>query len=335
MRMTRWFEFLRWAILMAAMAWTPSSMAQEARNRAEPPSPGSLSDSSSDSVRELREQVRELQAAVAGMRSDWQRARAETEQLRRELDEVRAGTGPRNVVLTDAVAKSKTDSDAGEQSSRDSLRGVLQNSAPEDQEQDQKKGEHAASLEEEYQLLSGKVDDQYQTKVESASKYRLRLSGIVLMNLVSNQGWVDNIDIPTFAGPRPPGDSGGSFERPCDSRRSGSRRSGRAWLVPRSGRTCNSIWRAGSRRFRTGSTPDCCGCELAPCGWTGQTPRLWSGRTRFSSHRTRRHRLLRWRFPHSLPRGTCGAGFRRYGWNTGWFWGKDRACCFKEEFWIR
>ena len=211
MRMTRWFEFLRCAILMAAMAWTASGMAQEARNRAEPSSPGALSDSSSDSVRELREQVRELQAAVAGMRSDWQRARAETEQLRRELDEVRAGTGTRNAVLTDAVAKSETDSEAGERSSRHSLEDALQNSAQEDQEQDQKKGEHAASLEEEYQLLSGKVDDQYQTKVESASKYRLRLSGIVLMNLVSNQGWVDNIDIPTLAGPKPPGDSGGSF----------------------------------------------------------------------------------------------------------------------------
>ena len=95
------------------------------------------------------------------------------------------------------------------------------------QEEDQKKGEHAASLEEEYQLLSGKVDDQYQTKVESASKYRLRLSGIVLMNLVSNQGWVDNIDIPTLAGAKPPGDSGGASERRCDNRRSGSRRSGR------------------------------------------------------------------------------------------------------------
>ena len=55
------------------------------------------------------------------------------------------------------------------------------------------------------------MDDQYQTKVESASKYRLRLSGIVLMNLVSNQGVVDSIDLPTLAYARPPVDSGGSF----------------------------------------------------------------------------------------------------------------------------
>ena len=212
MGMTCWFEFLRRATLIGVLAWTASGVAQEAQNREKPPSSESLSASSSDSVRELREQVRELQAAIAGMRSDWQRARAETEELRRELNEVRAGTGLQSAGLRNAVAKSEVSSaDAAAGSSQDGSQNVLQNDAPGNQEEDQKKGEHAASLEEEYQLLSGKVDDQYQTKVESASKYRLRLSGIVLMNLVSNQGWVDNIDIPTLAGAKPPGDSGGSF----------------------------------------------------------------------------------------------------------------------------
>jgi hypothetical protein len=74
-----------------------------------------------------------------------------------------------------------------------------------------RKSARAATLDEEYELLSGKVDDQYQTKVESASKYRMRLSGIVLMNLFSNQGTVDNIDLPTLAFARPAGDSGGNF----------------------------------------------------------------------------------------------------------------------------
>jgi hypothetical protein len=94
---------------------------------------------------------------------------------------------------------------------QDSTLNAAPQNEKQDPEEDQKKNERAATLEEEYQLLSGKVDDQYQTKVESASKYKLRLSGIVLMNLVSNQGWVDNIDLPTLAGPKPPGDSGGSF----------------------------------------------------------------------------------------------------------------------------
>jgi len=170
----------------------------------------------SDAVRELREQVRELQTAVAGMRSDWQRARAETAELRRELDEIRAGevrvgTAQRTAMLKDAVEKSAT----GISESAGNLQNALQNDVPleekGDQKQEQKRNEHGASLDEEYQLLSGKVDDQYQTKVESASKYRLRLSGIVLMNLVSNQGVVDSVDLPTLAYARPAGDSGGSF----------------------------------------------------------------------------------------------------------------------------
>jgi regulator of replication initiation timing len=222
MSTTRWFDGLRWMTLLGVMMWTASSTAQEAANRAEPPSPKPLANPVSDSVRELREQVRELQAAVAGMRSDWQRARAETAELRRELDEirtreVRAETTPRNAVVRDTVAKSEISNSEGAARLQDSLRSVLPSGAPQDEEQvpkneeDRQEGGHAASLEEEYQLLSGKVDDQYQTKVESASKYRLRLSGIVLMNLVSNQGTVDSIDLPMLAYARPAGDSGGSF----------------------------------------------------------------------------------------------------------------------------
>jgi hypothetical protein len=211
---TRWFEWMRWVLLMGVMAWTASSSAQETANRVEPPSDRASSESVTESIRKLREQVRELQEAVAGMRSDWQRARAETADLRRELDQVRAGAEPRNADLRGAKANSSTpdpETVAGPLQNGTANEQRLEERKPDDQKEDQKKDEHAASLEEEYQLLSGKVDDQYQTKVESASKYRLRLSGIVLMNLVSNQGVVDSIDLPTLAYARSPGDSGGSF----------------------------------------------------------------------------------------------------------------------------
>jgi hypothetical protein len=207
---TRWFEKLRRALLVCAAVWAASSVAQEAPKVDAPGSTEARSESSSepptDSVRELRDQLRQLQATVAEMRSEWQHAREETSELRRELNEVRASTGPHGAGLRDAVVQSATGSSSN----------LSQNTAPENQslenpQPDRKKSDHAASVEEEYQLLSGKVDDQYQTKVESASKYRVRLSGIVLMNLVSNQGVVDSIDLPTLAYARPPGDSGGSF----------------------------------------------------------------------------------------------------------------------------
>ncbi len=214
MSKTRWFECLRYGMLLGVTAWSAIGAAQEPGNRTQPPSPESMHESVSDSVRELREQVGELQAAVAEMRSDWQRARAETAELRRELDEIRmgefrGGAGLRNAVLSNAVAKA-------EAGNSEAASGSLQNDTPQDQRTEsqkeaQKKAERTASLDEEYQLLSGKVDDQYQTKVESASKYRVRLSGIVLMNLVSNQGVVDSIDLPTIAYAQPPGSSGGSF----------------------------------------------------------------------------------------------------------------------------
>ena len=211
---TRWFEFVRWVTLIGALAWITTGNAQEAANRAAPPSADSVRnpESSSDSVRELREQIRDLQAAVAGLRSDWRRALVETAELRRELDQVRARTGLRDALLRDAVAESETTNPgAAAGPFQDSMPGVPQNAAPKDEKQGHGMGEHAASPEEEYQLLAGKVDDQYQTKVESASKYRLRLSGIVLMNLASNQGTVDSIDLPTLAYARPAGNSGGSF----------------------------------------------------------------------------------------------------------------------------
>ena len=48
-------------------------------------------------------------------------------------------------------------------------------------------------------MLQAKVDEQHQTKVESASKYRVKLSGIALLNLFGNSGTVDNQDVPNLA----------------------------------------------------------------------------------------------------------------------------------------
>src|SRR5208283_3573623 len=157
MRMTKtcWVECLRWGMLLGVTAWSAIGAAQEPANRTQPPSPESMHEPVSDSVRELREQVGELQAAVAEMHSDWQRARAET-------------AGLRNVVLSNAVAKVETGNSGAAAGSLQS--GIPQGQRTESQKEAQKKAERTASLDEEYQLLSGKVDDQYQTKVESASK---------------------------------------------------------------------------------------------------------------------------------------------------------------------
>src|ERR1039458_2917629 len=73
-------------------------------------------------------------------------------------------------------------------------------------------GSRVQKLEESTQLLGSKIDEQYQTKVETAAKYRARLSGIVLMNAFRNVGASDNLDFPNYAQPPAPGaDTQASF----------------------------------------------------------------------------------------------------------------------------
>jgi regulator of replication initiation timing len=130
------------------------------------------SDAMTDAVRELQAEVRELRTAVVELRSEAGQYRAETEQLRKELQATQAASAtaaPNGVTPLE---------------------------------------ERVSSLEESSQLLSSKVDDQYQTKVEAASKYRVRLSGIVLLNLFSNHGRMDSQETPTWAIPYIPNVSG-------------------------------------------------------------------------------------------------------------------------------
>jgi len=133
-------------------------------------------------VQELQQQVSELRSAVAEMRAEAAQYRAETAQLRSELQNLRG--------QPNATEEAKSEQAPGTETAAQPESGSRKASGID---------QRVASLEETTQLLSTKVDDEYQTKVESASKYRMRLSGIVLMNLFSNHGQTDNIDIPSFA----------------------------------------------------------------------------------------------------------------------------------------
>jgi hypothetical protein len=62
-----------------------------------------------------------------------------------------------------------------------------------------------------WDMLNARVDEQRQTKVESASKFRLKLSGLLLFNAFGNTGRVDNVDLPGIAVPTVPGSSSGSL----------------------------------------------------------------------------------------------------------------------------
>jgi hypothetical protein len=145
-----------------------------------------------DLIRDLQAQVQTLNSQVSELRSEQQRTSDEGRALRHELDLAKEGMharGDANLGLAPSPlpqgysSPSKKPS-AGEASS---MQGQIQ--------------DRASGSEEEQQLVDGKLNDLYQTKVESGSKYRLRLSGMVLLNLFDNRGTVHNQDYPDVAEP--------------------------------------------------------------------------------------------------------------------------------------
>lgn len=154
-------------ICLAALAAGPLVSAQQ-------PAADSDARSLAQSVQDLREQVQELRAAVAEMKSEASQYRAETDQLRQELQHLRNPPEDGNASGTEA-----------------------QQGNPPNSSVDQR----LSSLEDTTQVLESQVRSQYQTKVESSSKYRARISGLALFNLFANNGGVDNLDFPTYATP--------------------------------------------------------------------------------------------------------------------------------------
>jgi hypothetical protein len=65
-------------------------------------------------------------------------------------------------------------------------------------------------LHEQVDAMQEEIKQHEQIKVESSSKYPVRLTGLILFNAFSNAGVVDNSELPTLALPRQPGYSHGS-----------------------------------------------------------------------------------------------------------------------------
>jgi hypothetical protein len=116
-----------------------------------------------DNIAALQKQITEMRTIMEEMKAEIVRTRTEAQELRQAIENSRGQT---NAIVEAAGA---------------------QGSDP------------VQKLQEDQELLNAKIDEQYQTKIESASKYRVRLSGTVLVNLFNNRGAVDNIDFPSFA----------------------------------------------------------------------------------------------------------------------------------------
>jgi HAMP domain-containing protein len=154
------------------------------------------------SVRLLAQQVQQLNDTISELRTEVSRSRQETRELRHELE----GALDRLATTEGAAPRKETVAIAKPQA-----QGPPAKSAASKSTEQPEMNERVSKLEERQEFLRAKVDDQYQTKVESASKYRLRLSGIALLNAFENSGRVDNQDVPNLALGRGTFDTAGNF----------------------------------------------------------------------------------------------------------------------------
>jgi hypothetical protein len=195
-------QFLYISILLMVFLFAGSSCGQTRSANSNAPESASVA----EAIHQLQMQVQQLQLAMQEMKEETGRYRAETIELRRELqathrklDTLQAAASPVAFSVSDGPGTQETEKNQSESSSADS----------------KTVDQRVTRLEEDQELLSAKVEEQYQTKVESNSKYRVKLSGILLMNLFSNKGFMDHIEVPGVALPATEsitgGNTGGSF----------------------------------------------------------------------------------------------------------------------------
>lgn len=148
---------------------------------------------------ELREQMQELNSALRLMRAEVSEAHAEVIELRQELRNTREQLSAMKSELA-----LRTDPAKAQAAPLPSAGVSREGEGPQLEKR-------VSKMEEEQQLLSAKVDDQYQTKVESGSKYRARLSGMALFNAFSTRGDTNNFDLPDYATPHYSSESNSGF----------------------------------------------------------------------------------------------------------------------------
>jgi len=166
-------------IAVLVLAASSPAPAQESKNRT---APGNGPDVQ-QSLNELQSEVRELKDMVLQLQQETLAGRAEISRLRKELE---------SQAVSDATAADD------QQATGETLASAAT--------QLRQRSNH---LQEDEQVLNAEITELQQTRVESASKYRVRFSGIVLFNLFGNSGAVENLDVPTWGVWKDPMDANG------------------------------------------------------------------------------------------------------------------------------
>lgn len=189
------------AVMFFCAVFCPVGGAQQSLSSSPSSSVSPAPGEANGAVRDLEDQVRELRGLVEAMRAENAESRAEMHQLRHDLEATRElleRPASATIAATETAAANAPQNGSVVASTRGAPASSTSQSPTSLEERVQK-------LEDSTSLIGSKIDEQYQTKVETASKYRARLHGIVLMNAFRNVGSSDNLDFPSYSEPVPAG----------------------------------------------------------------------------------------------------------------------------------
>jgi hypothetical protein len=153
----------------------------------------------SDKIDHLTRSLEQTQVELAESRTEIQELRATLKQV---LERMNSGTNGGAAMTASAGVGTQP----GDQALvSPSASGGNRQASPEES-----KALPAQISQDDWDILNARVDEQRQTKVESMSRYRLKLSGLALFTSYANFGQVDNTSVPSIALPPIPGYSSGS-----------------------------------------------------------------------------------------------------------------------------
>jgi len=137
----------------------------------------------STDVADSRAELRQMRSELDETRSQLSRAQSQIGQLASELEALRREFAARAPLPAESSRQGPVFPSAADL-------------ARQQQSGSQGLPDSVAELAANQKLIAAQVEDQHQTKVESESKYKVKLSGIVLMNAFSNRGAFDVADSP-------------------------------------------------------------------------------------------------------------------------------------------
>lgn len=170
----------------ACLLFSATSTRLAAQSQPAPSPPGEVSDATAASIpdaarlAELERRLNDVTNNLAQTQQVLEKSLAEIQQLRGQLESLRTQTAS-----------------AAQQAASTQMAAVT-------------RSRDLESIREEQAAMQAEIKQHDQTKIETVSKYPVRISGLALFNVFSNAGVVDNVELPTLALPRFSGSSHGS-----------------------------------------------------------------------------------------------------------------------------